>query len=286
MKSYYSLVKISPNSMSDDTLTIGIILSNGNGFKVMFSKNKTQISKSLLPTNSTLLDFLVKEIEKKINETNEILNKNKSQLFENDNPLSSSLFEYLSKYSNGILKFSKPNYISNINESSIMNLFEVFVDSIEVKQINPNIEFDKIFYQKIESKLIDRVKEKVHTKIKFNDKIVPSLFSSFEVDCIGLNGAFVGAKSLPFTQSKDTLHKNVNTYISVIAHLSKTNNKNLSDNNFFLISDQPKDKLSMEYKLWKQLFQSENLFKVISSDESELVAELIEKKNATTFLAV
>jgi hypothetical protein len=42
----------------------------------------------------------------------------------------------------------------------------------------------------------------------------------------------------------------------------------------------------MEYKLWKQLSQPDNLFKVISSDESEIVAEIIEKKNAKTFLAV
>ena len=142
-----------------------------------------------------------------------------------------------------------------------------------------------MFFDKVETRLISRVKDRVHIRQNIDSKIVPSLFNPFQIDCIGLNGVLVGAKALPFTQSKETLHKSVNTYISIIAQLSSKYNKSLDSNNFFLIADQP-DKKTPEYKLWKQLFNDEKLLKVISSDESDQIAELIENNNASTFLSI
>ena len=70
MKSFYSLVKIAPNSLSDDNLTIGIILSDNNGYRYKFSKEKKLISKSLVSVDNSIIDFLELEISKKIDEAN------------------------------------------------------------------------------------------------------------------------------------------------------------------------------------------------------------------------
>jgi len=285
MKSFYSLVKIAPNSLSDDNLTIGIILSDYNGLRLKFSKTKKQISKSLVSVDNSVIDFLELEIDKKIKETNRLIKESKSELFDFNNIISSSYFDYLSKYSNGILKFSKPNFIEGkISENDFIQLYKLFVDSEDVKVQNPYKAINKIFFDKINTNLIEKVKEQVHTNIKFDSKLIPAI-NTFEMDCIGLNGAFVGAKSIPFTQPKEFLIKTVNTYISVIAQLSISYNKNLSDNKFFLIADEPSKKNSSEFKYWSQLFKNENLVKLISSDDSVIVAEIIESRKAHKFLS-
>jgi hypothetical protein len=287
MKSFYSLIKIAPNSLSDDNLTIGIILSDKHGFRYKFSKEKKQISKSLVSVDNSIIDFLELEIEKKINETNLNFKKSKLELFDFNQNLSSGYFDYLSKYSNGILKFSKPNYIaSDLNDSQFEELYKLFVDSTDVNVQKKIKSIDKAFYDRINTNLIERIKDKVHTNFKFDSNLIPTI-TTFDMDCIGLNGVLVGAKSLPFTQSKDALQKSIQTYISVIAHLSKEKNKNLADNQFFLIADSPTStKNTTELKFWNQLFQNESLFKLIPSDESEMVAEIIEKRQAHKFLEV
>lgn len=287
MKSFYSLVKIAPNSLSDDNLTIGIILSNDSGFRYKFSKEKKLISKSLVSVDNSIIDFLELEISKKIDETNLIIKKSKVELFDFNQIISSSYFDYLSKYSNGILKFSKPNYIEgDINDNQFLELYKLFVDSSDEKLAKRVKAIDKVFYERINTNLIERIKDKVHTNFKFDSNLIPTI-TTFDIDCIGLNGAFVGAKSLPFTQSKDVLQKSIQTYISVIAHLSKQKDKNLGDNNFFLIADTPSStKNSAELRFYNQLFNNESLFRLIPSQEAAMVADIIEKRKAHKFLEI
>jgi len=273
--------------MSGDSLTIGIILSTSSGLKVKFSKLKKQLSKSIISSDNSIIDFVEKQILSKVKEHNKFISDNKKGLFEHPSLLDSEYFSYLSKYSNGLLKFTAPSIIAdNVDDIKFEKLFSLFVDSSlnfeEDKK--PIKKIEKMFFDKVEAKLISRVKNRVHIHQNIDSKIVPSLFKPFQIDCIGLNGVLVGAKALPFTQSKETLHKSINTYISVIAQLSSKFNKSLDSNNFFLIADQP-NKKTQEYKLWKQLFSDEKLLKVISSDESDQVAEFIEDNNASTFLS-
>lgn len=288
MKSFYSLIKIIPNEMSGDSLTIGILLAGPNGFRVKFSKHKKQLVKSMLLTDASILDFIDREISNKVREQNRIFVDNKKTLFGGiPSLLSSDYFSYLSRYSNGLLKFSSPAFIAdNIDEAKFAQLFALFVDST-VDDLNKDKsakQIERVFYEKVNTKLISRVRDIIHVDQNFDNKVVPSLFTPFKMDCIGLNGVFVGAKSLPFTQTKETLHKTVNTYISVIAHLSSTYSKSLQGNKFFLIADQP-EKKTAEYKLWKQLRSAEHLVTVISSDRSGEVADLVENNGATTFMS-
>jgi len=285
MKSFYSLIKIAPNALSDDNLTIGIILSNVNDYRVKFSKTKTQLVKSIVDIEGNLVDFLISEIDKKVKETNSLLQKSNNDIFGYDNLINSEYFKYLSVYSNGVLKFSNPKYIgSNVSEKDFNKLFHLFVDSKEKPKMDSSIKkIEKEFYQRVDNQLIQKVKGRVHTKITLDSSIIPAT-STFEFDCIGKNGTFVGAKAMPFTQTKETLLKNVNTYISVIAQLSAKYHQELLANKFFLIADEPVKKNSPEAKYWNQIRTNENIFKVILSTESGMVADIIDRNNAQMFI--
>ena len=50
-----------------------------------------------------------------------------------------------------------------------------------------------------------------------------------------------------------------------------------------MITDEPKKRNSTEHKIWENIKSIENL-KIIHPDESDIVAEEIERKNSKTFL--
>ena len=288
MKTFYSLIKIVPNEMSGDSLTIGIILSSPEGIRLKISKAKKVFAKSVINIDGSLIDFVEREIANKIKEQNNILNSSKNSLFEASTFLTSDYFKYLASYSNGLLKFTHPIMIAdNVDDLKFLKLFSLFVDnSVEpvTKKDGSIKKYEKAFYNKVNTNLIEKVKDKVHIKESIGSSVVPTLFNPFEIDCIGLNGVLIGAKSLPFIQSKVTLHKSLNTYISVIAHLSATYKRSLEKNRFFLIADQPA-KNSPTYNLWYDLYKNDNIVKVISSDDSGEVAELIDESGASKFIS-
>lgn len=274
--------------MSGDSLTIGLILSSPNGIYFRISKNKKKLAKSITKIEGSLIDFIENEIEAKIIDQNKILGLDKKDAhFESKSVFSPEYLQYLANYSNGLLQFTQPKAIADsIDESKFLKLFSLFVDnSVEplIKKDDSIKKYEKEFYRAVNENLIEKVKDRVHIKESIGSKVVPTLINPFEIDCIGQNGVLIGAKSLPFTQSKETLHKNLNIYISVIAHLSATYKHGLEQNKFFLIADQP-EKNSPTYNLWNELNQNDKLIKLISSKDSGEVAELINNSNASKFL--
>lgn len=287
MNSFYSLVKISPNSFTQDSIIIGLIVFDGNSFHFQFSDLKKRIAKSLMKTDSKQIELLVKEIAANLQKVNNQSQKQEHTFFNINQPISEDYFEYLSKYSNGILGFTAPKAIyDRINTVKFNQLFHLLVDQIELIQKEKSSEKEIQFYKTVTTKLINRVANRVHTNIELDSKFAPTLLSAFKIDCIGKNGSLIGAKTLPLTKTTATLHKELNTYISVIAHLKTLKAVKHENNQFFLISDEPSSKTSEEFRIYKQLKDAESIFKLISSDESESVAEKIENQNAQMFLTV
>lgn len=286
MKAFYSIVKLVLNELAGDTMSIGIILSDPNGIRVKFSKHKKQHAKSLLSIDPSLVDYIEKEITNRATEYNEALQQRKGDIFEIASVFNSDYFSYLSRYSNGLLNFSAPSlFAAPVDEEKFNKLFAMFVDNTvdSTERQDAIKQFETQFYQRVNDRLISRIHDKVHTNQDIDSKIVPTLFTPFHMDCIGLNGVFVGAKSLPFTQTKETLHKTINTYISVIAHLTNSRNRGIPGNNFYIISDEPQQN-TQEHHLWQQIYNDGGIIKLISSDESGQVAELIENNGAGKFL--
>lgn len=135
----------------------------------------------------------------------------------------------------------------------------------------------------IERKLISKVNKNVHTNYKFIPEVFPSIYFSYEMDCIGLNGSLIGAKSLSFEKSVQSLDKDISHYFTLISSLSSKYNKSLKDNSFYLISEEPGMIGSKEHKLWESVGLNE-LISVIHLEESNKVADKIIEKKAAKFL--
>lgn len=211
--------------------------------------------------------------------------KPKDGLFDTPWLITSDYFSYLNNYCNGILQFGKPAMLleDETSQEKFMKLFEILVDKLPIEE-NRSIEAkEKKFIRTIEKKLINRVKGKVHTHVKIDNKTIESMYYQFEIDCIGVNGAFVGAKSLPFTKAPQTLDMQISHYTNLITFLSISRKKEFAKNHFYLIADEPAVADSPEHKIWDSI-QKQNLFKVIGSEQSDAVAQVIEETQAKKFL--
>lgn len=279
MKFYYTILKISPNTASGDAVSIGLLAFDKKQAIILFSESRKLLAKKLIAPD--LVDFFCKQLILKVKELNKIHKKQLESLFNNEFVFETSYVDYLSNYSNGLLQLSKSNvFLNSLSESNFNLLFETVIDKLEfkpaIKHKITNID------QIVTEKLINRVKDKVHTNIRLDNTVIPNLYFNYDLDCIGKNGVFVGAKTMDFSNKKATLDNTISHYSSLIAFLSADYKKNISENNFYLIAEEPKQTNTPEYEIWDAI-QQNPLFKVINPEQSDLIAEKIEQSKATKF---
>ena len=61
MKTFYTIIKIAPNTLAGDTLSIGLLLHNGDKYWLQFSEEKKAVAKKLLDSKAEIVDFVVKQ---------------------------------------------------------------------------------------------------------------------------------------------------------------------------------------------------------------------------------
>lgn len=270
--------------MTDDCLSIGLLVCDGSKYWLRFSEERKNGSKRFIDENPDAVDFIVKQITSHIKNLNKDFNKSNSEIFHLNSLLNSEYFNYLNAYSNGLVRFSKPSFLNDvINEEKFSKLFALLIDKNIDKQPKVKDTANEKFYASINKNLIKKVEKKIHTKVNINSITLPSMYFQYQMDCIGLNGAFVGAKSIPFNKSIPTLDKDISHYIALISLLSTRYNKDVKQNNFFLIADEPTVINSPEHETWESII-SNPLFKVINAEQVNIIAEKVEDTKAKTFL--
>jgi hypothetical protein len=123
----------------------------------------------------------------------------------------------------------------------------------------------------------------VHTDWEFTPDSLAGLYCNFNIDCLGKNGAFIGAKAVPFHKKYEVIDKELSHYMTLISILKLSFEKKSQDDHFYIIADEPVETNSKEHRTWESLRNSP-LVKMIFTDEVEIVALKIEEKEATTFL--
>lgn len=285
MKTYYSIINIVPNELVGDSISIGMIMSDDEKFFIKFASNKIRLAKSLLKENYQILDFFISKIENTIQNLNISIKGN--ELFHPSKAINAQYLAYLNNYNNNIIQYSEPRFIAQKNTSdNFYKLFELLIEKEELQVDVQNVQQDLI-YQKskeiIKRKLISRVKDKVHTNIKFTSRVLPNLYFNYEMDCIGLNGVFTGAKSINFNQSEQTIQKEVSNYYALASILENKYKKYGEANNFYLISDEPSGIATKQHKIWEKLLKLEK-YNVLSSENADIVAKMIEDTEAKKFI--
>lgn len=282
MKKFYTIIKLAPNKAAGDTVAIGMLLFDGSKLKYYISDKKKSIALKLLNDKNIDIDFFLKQITNKCDVINNDIEE--SNLFNKYDKISDvSYINYLSNYSNGLLQFSKPNiFFDEVDDLKFNNLISLFFNETTIK--NEILIHNEMNYELIvQNELIEKVNNKIHTNYKFTPNNLNSIYFPFEMDCIGLNGSLIGAKSMSFEKSKTTLDKNLSHYFTLISTLSRKYNKSLKDNKFYLITEEPSEINSEEHNVWESIIKNE-LVSLIHPEQSNIVADLVFEKNAGKFL--
>ena len=115
--------------MTDDCLSIGLLVCDGSKYWLQFSEERKNVSKRLMNENAYAVDFIVKQISLHIQKLNKEIIKSNTELFPLNSLLNSEYFSYLNNYSNGLLRFSKPSFLNDvINEEKFLKLFALLID--------------------------------------------------------------------------------------------------------------------------------------------------------------
>lgn len=131
MKTYYSIIKISPNT-TDDSLSIGLLLCDGQKYWLEFSEEKINVVQNLMGENAVAVDFVVNQLNSFVEKVNKNLSSPESEIGELDRELdtllNSAYLNDLNNTSNGLLRFSQVVFIYDIiNKEKFNKLFEVLV---------------------------------------------------------------------------------------------------------------------------------------------------------------
>lgn len=282
MKKFYTIIQLAPNKAAGDTVAIGMLLFDGSKLKYYISDKKKNIALKLLNDKNVDIDFFIKQITNKCDIINNDIDER--NLFNKYDKISDvSYINYLSNYSNGLLQFSKPTvFFDEVDDFKFNNLVNLFFNETIFKNeivIHNEISIETI----VQNELIEKVNNKIHTNYKFTPNNLNSIYFPFEMDCIGLNGSLIGAKSMSFEKSKTTLDKNLSHYFTLISMLSSKYNKSLNDNKFYLITEEPSEIGSEEHIVWESIIKNE-LVTLIHPEQSNIVADLVFEKNAGKFL--
>ncbi|WP_235299735.1 hypothetical protein [Portibacter marinus] len=282
MKNFYSLIKISPNPIVGDSLVIGLVLFSGKKSRLFISQEKKNIAYRLLSISKKELDSIINTICEKTYSSD--VYDSQDLLFEKTNYLASSeYFNYLNSYSNGLIQFSTPFLLNKeINDKDFASLVKsLFNESLESNK-KEDFKFAD-FQNHINNLLISKVNDKVHVNFRFEKSKFPDIFFNYEMDVIGKNGQLIGAKSLSFEQSVQSLQNNIYKYFTLIPTLSSKFNTSLKDNLFYLISDEPDLSKKNVHQLWETIKRNP-IIEVIPVEQSNLVAEKILDRKASKFL--
>jgi hypothetical protein len=285
MKTFYTIIKIAANTLAGDTLSIGLLLYNGDQFWLQFSDERKSVAKKLLDTNADIVDFAAKQLQNKVDEMNKSISEAYNSFFEANDILGIPEFKHISNYSNGVLRFSQPAFLNDtVTDEKFQKLFSLLVDKLAVKAEKLQDTKDAAFREKIQTKLIKRVEHKVHTNLELTPKLVHGLYYNFNIDCLGLNGAFVAAKSIPFHKKYESIDRELGHYFALMSILKLTYERKSEEDNFYIIADEPSEIDSKEHRTWENIKQNPAV-KLIFTEQSEIVAEKIEDKKAHKFLA-
>ncbi len=284
MKTFYTIIKIAPNTLAGDTLSIGLLMHNGKKFWLQFSEERKSVSKKLLEKKAHIVDFIAKQIRDKVDEMNNSLDAADHSLFSADGILNADKILHISNYSNGVVRFSEPAFLNdNANDEKFQQLFSLLIDKHQQKLKPTADEKDIIFREKIRINLIERVQNIVHTDFEFTPDSLGGLYCNFNIDCLGINGAFIGAKAVPFHKKYEIIDKELSHYMTLISILKLSFERKSPDDHFYIIADEPTETNSKEHRTWESLRNSPAV-KMIFTEDVALIALEIEENKATTFL--
>lgn len=192
METYYSILYLRNNTVSDEKIAIGLFLITPDFTYFDYSKEKLIIASKLVENDVAVsVKTLLSDLYKKINK---IRVDSAQGGFSKLSSFNLPYMEYLNRYHNNLLIFSDPkDGVGNFTRSDFSELFKLMVDKSfgENKSRSTSLRstFKKELYR---SDIIDAV----DIDYKISSKRLPTIYCDHKLDYVGVNGRIVTGNTL------------------------------------------------------------------------------------------
>lgn len=192
MKSFYSILYIEPEPISEEKISVGLFLNSDKKPMFDYSEDKLKIASNIVGSETTdSLERLLRNIKKKTESVSE--DEKQGEAFE-VKPFSESYFKYLNNYSNNLITYSDPSKNhGNFTLSDYKELFRLLVDKKYEIEIDEEESFKTSVKKKIKSSVVN---EKMDVFYKVPKESVETIYRDHIVDYIGVNGSIISGNSV------------------------------------------------------------------------------------------
>jgi hypothetical protein len=243
MNTFYSIITATINPLTNESIALGLLLSDGSQSRYDFSANRLSLVKSLVAFEQYrfIKDYLrsFNTIIEKFDQ-NRIpepgLNELKENLIINE-----PYVQYMSVYGQNVIKVSSPVRIDlEINEANFRKLFIKFID----KQEEPKVRTKKSIFQ-IKDDFSESVADYFTAERELPINEFPGLGLPVRVDLFGKNDQIV------IVQFVD-LERQIN-YIKTDFYDLEHINHSIEKKKMFLVTQEPNKKtFPQQHHLWTQ----------------------------------
>lgn len=273
MKSFYSILSVYIKPEIDEHLSVGLIMIHGEKVFFHYSKPKLSLIQQLLGKNryKATLNYL-KLVKKSVDENKNSIDHRNDLLSLDTKTKYSRLFseqyiEYLSRYNNNLVTFSKPQLIElEANNLVFEKLFKKLVDSAgfirEVKKDEKFRSFKKAYYPKVKSFF--------NVEYEIDNTIFPRLLTPVKLDLMGKNEIEVFAHAIDFEKKVDSIELNIGSLLQIY--------RVLPDAKQFILGFEPNKTNRVNHGIWENIIKSSD-FEYVDFSESDKITQYAKEHN-------
>lgn len=217
MKPFYSVLYLKSESISDEKIAVGMLLNADQNPMFDYSEDKLKAASKIIDSEAVdSVEKLLKNIKRKVDSLSK--DKNQKEAFDVD-PFTNSYFDYLNRYSNNLVLYSKPEEnIGDFKLDDFDSLFKLLVDKNYGFEEKATVTFRK----KVEETLrASRVSERIDIKYRVPKDRVKSILRNHEVDYIGANGKIYSGNVIDTATDHYTIENKVYQIRALISGLAE-----------------------------------------------------------------
>lgn len=236
MKNFLIPISVRLNSLTDDVVTVGLLAFNDNCRYFDFSSEKMRLANLFLDSNSkAYLEKAFKLLKANFLSGEKIFNLPFPNLL-----LEEKYFDYLTKYSNGIIKFGEPKgFAMKLDEETFYKVFKNFVGAEPGKNVQTSTSLRREMGIFLKAKVFD----KVDVNFAIDPSLIPGIYAPHKLDFIGINGSPYAGLGIDFKKGAVEVDKTILTFKSIANGLAGISEKlKMSRGTYELYFNEPESK--------------------------------------------
>lgn len=272
---------------AEERLSLGLFMRNQNDIFFDYSKQKLKVIKELISKPAyDLLCLNLKNIERAVYEFNEDFLKTENSLHKEMDDFNSNLkksyFNYLSKYSNNLLTFSKPKTIEiQMTKANFDLFFGKFVDDKHFEGLNSIKEIDLV--RQSRSRLRPLISQRVNWDFEITRSHVPELIlPSVQMDFAGRNEIMVSGQAIDFNKKSYFLENDISKHIVLLDAMRQSHKNSTS----FILGKEPNKKENIKnHGIWRNV-RDEKRIKFVDVNDYEEIKDYMEEHDVKPLVSI